>query len=133
MPIPYLCPKKMIQRIHSVFLLLAAGAMGSQFVVPYVQTPADNPARAVAALSDGGILIPDSNNHRIRKVSAGGIITTVAGTGVQGFNGDGGLATAAQLSIPFGVAPTSDSDLTAQRRTPPAPPRGRHAGCAHRP
>ena len=60
------------------------------------------------ALADGGFLIPDSNNHRVRKVSPTGVITTVAGTGAQGFSGDGGPATAAQLSIPFGVAPTAD-------------------------
>ena len=67
-----------------------------------------NVPRGVAALSDGGILIPDTNNHRIRKVSAGGVITTVAGTGVQGFSGDGAQATAARLSIPFSVSPTAD-------------------------
>ena len=67
-----------------------------------------NNPRGVAALSDGSFLIPDSNNHRIRKVSPSGVITTVAGTGEQGFSGDGGPATAAMLSIPFGVAPTAD-------------------------
>ena len=67
-----------------------------------------NNPRGVVGLPDGGFLIPDSNNHRVRRVSPSGIITTVAGTGVQGFSGDGGTATAAQLSIPFGVAPTAD-------------------------
>jgi len=64
--------------------------------------------RSVAALPDGGFLIADSNNHRIRKVSASGTITTVAGTGVPGFAGDGASATDARLSIPFAVAPTAD-------------------------
>jgi len=67
-----------------------------------------NAPRAVAALPDGGFLIPDANNHRIRRVWPDGTITTVAGTGVQGFSGDGGAATSAQLSIPFFVAPTAD-------------------------
>ena len=67
-----------------------------------------NSPRGVAALPDGGFLIPDSSNHRIRRVWPNGTITTVAGTGVQGYNGDGGLATSAQLSIPFGVAPLAD-------------------------
>jgi hypothetical protein len=67
-----------------------------------------NNPRSVVPLPDGGFLIPDSNNHRVRRVSASGTITTVAGTGVQGFAGDGGPATAAQLSIPFSVSPTAD-------------------------
>jgi trimeric autotransporter adhesin len=41
--------------------------------------------------------------HRARKVDPSGIITTIAGTGVGGFSGDGGLATAAQLNGPFDV------------------------------
>jgi len=49
-------------------------------------------------------LIADRGNHRVRKVSASGIITTVAGTGMVGFSGDGGPASAAQLNAPAGVA-----------------------------
>src|SRR5438034_3104998 len=45
------------------------------------------------------------NNHRVRRVDATtGIITTVAGNGVQGFSGDGGPATAAELGSPVAVA-----------------------------
>jgi hypothetical protein len=42
----------------------------------------------------------------VRRVSPTGIITTVAGTGVQGSSGDGGAATAAQLDYPTGLATT---------------------------
>ncbi len=67
-----------------------------------------NNPRGVAALSDGGFLIPDSSNHCIRKVDAAGTITTVAGTcGVAGFAGDGGPATSAHLNLPFSVEPLS--------------------------
>ena len=74
---------------------------------PATSASINNP-RGVVALADGGYLIPDSNNHRVRRVSPTGVITTVAGTGTQGFSGDGGAATSANLSIPFGVAPTPD-------------------------
>jgi gliding motility-associated-like protein len=40
----------------------------------------------------GNIYIPEGNNHRVRKVSTGGIITTIAGTGAAGYSGDGGSA-----------------------------------------
>jgi NHL repeat-containing protein len=63
---------------------------------------------AVAATRDGGFLIADAVNNRIRKVSASGIITTVAGNGAEGFSGDGGPATAARLWSPNGVSVTSD-------------------------
>jgi sugar lactone lactonase YvrE len=53
----------------------------------------------------GNMYIADTNNHRIRQVSARtGIITTIAGTGDNGFNGDDMLATTAQLSYPRAIA-----------------------------
>jgi hypothetical protein len=63
---------------------------------------------SVAVTPDGGFLIADSGNRRVRRVSPTGIITTVAGTGVQGSSGDGGAATAAQLNDPTGLATTPD-------------------------
>ena len=56
--------------------------------------------------ADGSYLyIADTNNYRVRKVQlASGIIVTAAGTGIQGFSGDGGPATAARLNLPFGLA-----------------------------
>ncbi len=51
----------------------------------------------------GNLFIADLTDHRVRKVSTDGTISTVAGTGVQGFSGDGGAAAEAQLSSPRGV------------------------------
>ncbi len=60
---------------------------------------------SVAVDDAGNLYIADTDNHRVRKVAAGtGIITTIAGTGVAGFAGDGGQGTAAQLNRPLGVA-----------------------------
>jgi hypothetical protein len=61
--------------------------------------------RDVAALPGGGFLIADTGNNEIRMVSPAGVITTVAGTGTSGYNGDDILATTAQLSGPRGVEP----------------------------
>ena len=53
---------------------------------------------SVAVGAAGILYIADSSNRRIRKVNAAGTITTVAGNGTDGFSGDGGAATSAQLS-----------------------------------
>ena len=58
----------------------------------------------VALDAAGNIYFSDQEQHRVLKVESSGIITTVAGTGVQGFSGDGGSASQAQLSSPGGVA-----------------------------
>jgi DNA-binding beta-propeller fold protein YncE len=63
--------------------------------------------RTVAVTADGGFLIADTENHRVRRVSPTGTITTVAGT-TQGLSGDGGPTTAAQLFRPHGLAVTAD-------------------------
>ncbi|MDP8943757.1 MAG: hypothetical protein M3N16_06540, partial [Actinomycetota bacterium] len=67
-----------------------------------------NEPGGVALTDDGGYLIADSFNHRVRKVGADGLISTVAGSAVSGFAGDGGPATSAQLKLPSDVAPTAD-------------------------
>ena len=69
-------------------------------------------ADGLAVDGQGNVYIADTLHHRIRKVTAStGIITTVAGTGSSGFNGDGGAATEAQLSRPDGVAVDADGNL----------------------
>jgi trimeric autotransporter adhesin len=65
----------------------------------------------VAVDSAGNIYIADTGNHRIRKVSPQGVITTIAGTGEPGYGGDGGPATAARLTSPSGVAVDTAGDL----------------------
>ncbi|MCY4530011.1 MAG: hypothetical protein OXD46_13395 [Chloroflexi bacterium] len=67
---------------------------------------------AVTAGPDGDLYIADHRNSRIRKVDATtGIITTVAGTGEQGFHGDGDPATQAAISLPRDVALDADGTL----------------------
>lgn len=62
--------------------------------------------------STGNMYVADTNNNRIRRIDAGtGIITTVAGTGVQGFSGDNGPATAAELSYPEQVVVDAKGNL----------------------
>ena len=65
----------------------------------------------VAVGGDGSLYIADTNSSRIRRVGADGIITTVAGTGTHGSSGDGGPATQASLTHPFGVAVGGDGSL----------------------
>ncbi|PQJ12108.1 hypothetical protein CJD36_009995 [Flavipsychrobacter stenotrophus] len=52
----------------------------------------------------GNLYITDNGNHRVRKVSAAGVITTIAGTGVMGYSGDDSLATGAMINFPYGIA-----------------------------
>ncbi len=51
----------------------------------------------------GNLYIVDQSNNRIRKVNTAGIISTVTGTGTQGYSGDGGQATVAELNNPWEV------------------------------
>lgn len=60
--------------------------------------------RGLALDSAGNLYLADTAGSRVRKVDANGIITTLAGTGVSGFSGDGGPATQAQIEMPWGIA-----------------------------
>ena len=65
----------------------------------------------VAVDDQGNLYIADTENHRIRRVDTDGIITTFAGTGEEGFGGDGGPATEAKLDWPSGVAVDADGTV----------------------
>jgi hypothetical protein len=101
--------------IFPVLLITASGRLSAQIITTVAGSAlkgdggaatAANLANPVGVVQDGSgnLYIADSQNHRIRKVAASGIITTVAGTGSYGFSGDGGAATAANLANPAGVA-----------------------------
>lgn len=53
---------------------------------------------------NNNLYIADQFNHRVRKITSQGIISTVAGSGSAGYSGDGDLALQAQLNTPHGVA-----------------------------
>jgi sugar lactone lactonase YvrE len=53
--------------------------------------------------NNGNVYIADRNSHRIRKVSPGGVITTIAGNGTGAYSGDGALAINASLNLPIDV------------------------------
>jgi hypothetical protein len=67
--------------------------------------------RGIALDSAGNLYIADTCNSAIREVYTGGAIVTVAGTGIQGYNGDSIAATSAELYSPMGVALDSAGNL----------------------
>jgi RHS repeat-associated protein/uncharacterized repeat protein (TIGR01451 family) len=60
---------------------------------------------------DGSVYITDQANNRIRRITPDGIINTVAGNGTQGFSGDGGPATSAQINTPGDVVVALDGSF----------------------
>lgn len=78
---------------------LTTGSDGGPATAAKLVSPA-----GLAVDGSGNLFFSDAGDNRVRRVSAGGIIGTVAGTGVAGFGGDGGLATAARLNGPAGIA-----------------------------
>ena len=72
----------------------------------------------------GNLFIADIDNHRIRKVSADGTITTFAGNGEPGFSGDGGPAIEAQFYLPTALAVDGKGNLLHWGEPQSAHPRG---------
>ena len=62
-------------------------------------------------VSNGEVFICDTFNHRVRKVLRNGQIVTICGTGFPGYNGDGQLATHAQLNVPYSVVVSSSNQV----------------------
>jgi trimeric autotransporter adhesin len=66
----------------------------------------------VALDASGNLYIADATNWRVRKVDAStGVITTVAGNGIQGSSGDNGAATSAELNHLMGVSVDASGNL----------------------
>ncbi len=70
----------------------------------------NNPT-AISFDASGNLYIADRINYRIRKVNSLGIITTVAGGVTQGYSGDGGPATAAELNSPVVITFDASGNL----------------------
>lgn len=61
--------------------------------------------------AEGNLYVADGFNHRVRKVDKAGIVTTVAGSGEEGYSGDGGKAVKAKMTYPAGIAVDAEGNL----------------------
>ena len=77
---------------------------------PATKAALSQPA-GVAVDSSGNVYIADYGNYTVRKVDTKGNISTVAGTGVAGFSGDGGPANKATLAQPYALAVDTAGDV----------------------
>ena len=87
-------------------LSLYFGGDGGPAVSARLHTPS-----GIALDRQGNKYIADTANHRIRQITPGGMIGTIAGTGAAGADGDGGPALAATLNSPESVAMDSTNNL----------------------
>jgi len=94
-----------IRRVDALTKIISTVAGGGSAIGDngWAVNAALNQPRDVAVDKQGNLYIADTQNHRVRKVDSRGIIITVAGTGTDGYSGNGGLATAAELSAPRGT------------------------------
>ena len=67
--------------------------------------------QGVATDSAGNVYFSDADDHRVRRIDRSGIVTTLAGDGIAGFSGDGGLAVRARVNTPYGLTVTPVGDL----------------------
>ncbi len=102
--------------IHTIAGTGTAGYSGdggraedAQLNAPKGQSAA--PASRIDLGPNDRIYIADTDNHVIRMINEVGVISTIAGTGVAGYSGDGGPATAAQLNTPSDVEVTADGTV----------------------
>lgn len=92
-------------------LAAAAGAAGTPAPGTITTLAQIAHPRGLALLPDGSILVPEPFVGDVRKVAPDGTVTTVAGTDVEGYSGDGGPAVDAELDLPHGVALLPDGSF----------------------
>lgn len=88
------------QRNNRVRVVAPDGTIGT---LAQLTSPDD-----VAPAGDGGVLVVQDFENRVVHVDRSGVVTVAAGTGIRGFAGDGGPATAARLNRPVAVAAAAD-------------------------
>ncbi len=101
-----------IRRVTNGTIMTVAGGGGSNADnIPATQASIVIPY-GIALDNLGNLYLTDTAHYKVRKVDAiTGIITTVAGTGTLGYNGDGITATTAQLNYPNGVAVDNNGNV----------------------
>ena len=89
-------------RLAKYTIRTVAGTVDVAEGVPATEARLFSP-HAVALDSAGNAYVTEASNNRVRKIDTSGIITTIAGTGEQGYAGDGGPATQAEFDSPRGI------------------------------
>ena len=100
-------PSRVGSRLISVLLvMLSVGEATGQSPNTTLMLPA-----SVVYDGNGNLYFAEAGNHIVRRLSAAGVLTIVAGTGTQGYGGDAGPATDALLDSPTGLALDASGDL----------------------
>lgn len=79
------------------------GGLAAEASIRYLQ--------GVATDGAGNVYFSDADDHRVRKVDSRGVVTTLAGDGVAGYSGDGGLGVRARVNTPYGVTVTPAGEV----------------------
>lgn len=99
-----------LQPGNSVSTLAGNGIDGETKAGSSTQSPLGSP-RALAYDIAGNLYVADARNHQVLRVDTTGKLSVIAGTGRQGFAGDGGPAAAAELNTPSGIAVDSAGNV----------------------
>ena len=104
-----------IRRVDPAGLISTVAGTGSPFDSgdggPAAQAQFSHLLKGLTVGSQGKVYVVDSYDHKIRAIDLTGTISTLAGTGVGGFGGDGGIASEAQLNSPSGISIGTAGDV----------------------